>query len=61
VTALVLVNPAGVGRRRVAPRDAAAKLREARPDADVPPAEDAGHFLPGWAGAAAAFLRGAGS
>ncbi|MDQ7806860.1 alpha/beta fold hydrolase [Amycolatopsis sp. A133] len=40
-------------------RDAAAKLREARPDADVRLAEDAGHFLPGWAGAAAAFLAGA--
>ncbi|MEV6829685.1 alpha/beta fold hydrolase [Amycolatopsis sp. NPDC051102] len=37
-------------------RDAAARLREALPDADVRLAEDAGHFLPGWAGAAAEFL-----
>ncbi|WP_284742145.1 alpha/beta fold hydrolase [Amycolatopsis sp. RTGN1] len=42
-------------------RDAAAKLREARPDADVRLAEDAGHFLPGWAEATVEFLRGAGS
>lgn len=39
-------------------RDAAAKLRAALPDADVRLAEDAGHFLPGWAGSAAAFLEG---
>ncbi|MGK3202513.1 alpha/beta fold hydrolase [Amycolatopsis sp. MEPSY49] len=39
-------------------RDAAAKLREARPGADVRLTEDAGHFLPGWAEAAAAFLAG---
>jgi pimeloyl-ACP methyl ester carboxylesterase len=39
-------------------RDAAAKLREALPDADVRLAEDAGHFLPGWAGATANFLEG---
>ncbi|WIY02171.1 alpha/beta fold hydrolase [Amycolatopsis mongoliensis] len=42
-------------------RDAAAKLREARPDADVRLAEDAGHFLPGWAESTVKFLRGAGS
>ncbi|MCR6483436.1 alpha/beta fold hydrolase [Amycolatopsis sp. OK19-0408] len=39
-------------------RVAAAKLRAARPDADVRLAEDAGHFLPGWAEAAAEFLNG---
>lgn len=39
-------------------RDAAAKLRQALPAADVRLTEDAGHFLPGWAGAAAEFLRG---
>jgi len=37
-------------------RDAAAKLREALPDADVRLDGDAGHFLPGWAAAAAEFL-----
>jgi pimeloyl-ACP methyl ester carboxylesterase len=37
-------------------RDAAAKLREALPDADVELVEDAGHFLPGWAECAAKFL-----
>jgi pimeloyl-ACP methyl ester carboxylesterase len=42
-------------------RDAAAKLRQARPDADVRLAEDAGHFLPGWAESTAKFLRGEGS
>ncbi|KDN22813.1 alpha/beta fold hydrolase [Amycolatopsis rifamycinica] len=40
-------------------RDAAAKLRAALPGADVRLAEDAGHFLPGWVGAAADFLAGA--
>lgn len=39
-------------------RDAAAKLRRARPDADVRLAEDAGHFLPGWAAAVTEFLNG---
>ncbi|WP_410671928.1 alpha/beta fold hydrolase [Amycolatopsis sp. cmx-4-68] len=39
-------------------RDAAAKLRQALPGADVRLAEDAGHFLPGWAASAAAFLKG---
>ncbi|MEV6446372.1 alpha/beta fold hydrolase [Amycolatopsis sp. NPDC051716] len=39
-------------------RDAAAKLRAALPAADVRLAEDAGHFLPGWAGSAAEFLEG---
>jgi pimeloyl-ACP methyl ester carboxylesterase len=39
-------------------RDAAAKLRQALPDADVRLVEDAGHFLPGWAEPAAAFLKG---
>lgn len=42
-------------------RDAAAKLRRARPDADVRLAEDAGHFLPGWAESTAEFLKGEGS
>uniref|UniRef100_UPI00339D7D83 alpha/beta fold hydrolase n=1 Tax=Amycolatopsis solani TaxID=3028615 RepID=UPI00339D7D83 len=42
-------------------RDAAAKLRAALPHADVRLAEDAGHFLPGWAEAAAEFLAGQGS
>lgn len=37
-------------------RDAAAKLRAALPDADVRLAEDAGHFLPGWAEAVTEFL-----
>ncbi|WIX84462.1 alpha/beta fold hydrolase [Amycolatopsis sp. DG1A-15b] len=37
-------------------RNAAAKLRSARPDADVRLTEDAGHFLPGWATAVAEFL-----
>ncbi|WP_329044157.1 hypothetical protein OG738_23670 [Amycolatopsis sp. NBC_01488] len=37
------------------------QLREALPGADVRPAEDAGHFLPGWAAAAAEFLKGEGS
>ena len=39
-------------------RDAAAKLRGARPDADVRLVEDAGHFLPGWAGSVVPFLEG---
>ncbi|MDX3187865.1 alpha/beta fold hydrolase [Streptomyces sp. MN03-5084-2B] len=39
-------------------REAAAKLREARPDADVRLTEDAGHFLPGWAASAVEFLEG---
>ncbi|WP_158104621.1 alpha/beta fold hydrolase [Amycolatopsis kentuckyensis] len=39
-------------------REAAANLRGALPDADVRLTEDAGHFLPGWASAAAAFLAG---
>ncbi|MEU0790063.1 alpha/beta fold hydrolase [Amycolatopsis sp. NPDC005961] len=42
-------------------RDAAAKLRRARPDADVRLAEGAGHFLPGWAESTAEFLKGEGS
>ncbi|MEU0537063.1 alpha/beta fold hydrolase [Amycolatopsis tolypomycina] len=37
-------------------RAAAAKLREALPDADVRLAEDAGHFLPGWAESVVEFL-----
>lgn len=37
-------------------RDAAARLRAALPAADVRLAEHAGHFLPGWAAAAAEFL-----
>ncbi len=41
-------------------RDAAAKLRQALPDADVRLAGDAGHFLPGWAESAAEFLAEAG-
>ncbi|MEV7094033.1 hypothetical protein AB0M80_14490 [Amycolatopsis sp. NPDC051045] len=40
-------------------RDAAAKLREALPGADVRLAGDAGHFLPGWAGSVVPFLEGA--
>jgi len=39
-------------------RDAAAKLRAARPGADVRLTEDAGHFLPGWAEAVTEFLTG---
>jgi pimeloyl-ACP methyl ester carboxylesterase len=39
-------------------RDAAAKLRQALPDADVRLTEDAGHFLPGWAAAVVEFLGG---
>ncbi|MGW4524515.1 alpha/beta fold hydrolase [Amycolatopsis sp. NPDC004378] len=39
-------------------RDAAAKLRDALPGADVRLVEDAGHFLPGWAEAVTEFLNG---
>lgn len=42
-------------------RDAAAKLRAARPEADIRLAEDAGHLLPGWAEAATDFLKGQGT
>jgi len=39
-------------------RDAAAKLRQALPAADVRLVEAAGHFLPGWAAAVTEFLNG---
>ncbi|GHG01473.1 MULTISPECIES: alpha/beta fold hydrolase [Amycolatopsis] len=58
--ALVMPVQAQFGARDVLldQRDAAAKLAEALPAADVRLAEDAGHFLPGWAAVAAEFLAG---
>jgi hypothetical protein len=57
---LVMPVQAHFGARdvRFDQRGAAAKLREALPDADVRPAEDAGHLLPGWAEAVAEFPGG---